>query len=75
MTLEAIEEIIQELPDEEKTALAAWLHEQDMKAWDDQIEKDFSAGGAGMALLEEVDEMIEPGNLESFKVTRPRARP
>ncbi len=72
MTVEAIKELIEHLPPEEQTVLACWMSERDSKAWDDQIEQDFSAGGAGMALLEEVDSQIEAGNLRPFKVTRPR---
>jgi hypothetical protein len=72
MSVEAIKELIEHLPPEEQTALAAWMSERDSKAWDDQIEQDFSSGGAGMALLEEVDAQIEAGNLQSFRVTRPR---
>ena len=68
MTLEAIKKAIEELPEEEKLALETWLKE----AWDAQIEKDFSPGGAGLALLDEVDAEIEAGNFEPFKVTRPR---
>jgi len=74
MTLSAIKEILQELPEEELTALAAWLNERDKKSWDLQIDKDFSPGGAGMALLEEVDKMIEHGDIGAFKVTRVRER-
>jgi len=51
MTLEAIKQAITELPEQEKSSLVAWLNEQDAKAWDNQIEEDFSEGGAGMALL------------------------
>ena len=68
MTLEAIKEAIIQLPEEERLALEAWLAD----AWDAQIEKDFSPGGAGLALLEEVDAQIEAGNFDLFKVTRPR---
>ncbi|MBZ5625910.1 MAG: hypothetical protein LAQ69_45555 [Acidobacteriia bacterium] len=68
MTLEAIKEAIVQLPEEERLALESWL----AKAWDAQIENDFSPGGAGMALLEEVDAQIEAGNFGHFKVTRPR---
>lgn len=51
MTLDGIKEAIEELPDTERTSLAAWLNEQDSRAWDRQIETDFSEGGAGMSLL------------------------
>ena len=70
MTVEAIKELIEHLPPEEQTVLASWMSERDSRAWDDQIEQDFSPGGAGMVLLEEVDSQIEAGNLQPFKVTR-----
>ena len=69
MTLEAIKQAITELPELEKTSLVAWLNEQDAKAWDNQIEEDFSEGGAGMALLERWDAEIKAGRsvpLEEF---------
>jgi hypothetical protein len=50
VALESIKEAIVQLPEEERLALESWLAD----AWDAQIEKDFSPGGAGMALLEEV---------------------
>ena len=58
MTLEAIKQAIADLPEGEKISLVAWLTEQDAKAWDKQIEDDFSAGGAGSALLESWDAEI-----------------
>jgi len=61
MTLEAIKQAIIDLPEVEKTSLVAWLNEQDAKAWDKQIEADFSEGGAGMALLESWDAEIRNG--------------
>ena len=74
MTLEAIKEAIEQLPKEEKGALLDWLNQRDLREWDAQIEEDFSPGGAGMALLQDVDKRIEQGRLEEFKVTRPRER-
>ena len=74
MTLDAIKEAIERLPQPEKSALLDWLHERDQRDWAAQIEADFSPGGAGMALLREVDQQIEQGRLEEFKVTRPRER-
>ena len=55
MTVEAIKEAIAELPADTKTLLAAWVVEQDLMEWDRQIEKDFSPGGHGFALLEEAE--------------------
>lgn len=62
MTIDAIKELIEELPPEEQAHLASWMSERDSKAWDDQIEADFSPGGNGMALLENVDRQIESQN-------------
>ena len=53
MTLEAIKQAITDLSPDEKTRLAAWVLQQDMREWDHQIEEDFSPGGRGMAMLEE----------------------
>jgi len=59
MTLDAIKQAIAGLPDTDKASLVAWLNEQDAKAWDGQIEADFSEGGAGAALLETWDAEIK----------------
>ena len=45
--LKAIQEAIEQLPAEQQTILASWLSERDWKARDEQIERDFSAGGRG----------------------------
>ena len=77
MTLEAIKQAIAELPEQEKTSLVAWLNEQDAKAWDKQIEEDFSEGGAGMALLETWDAEIKTArsvSLEEFLAQREKGR-
>jgi hypothetical protein len=77
MTLEGIKQAIAELPEREKTSLVAWLNEQDAKAWDMQIEDDFSEGGAGMAMLKEWDAEIKTGKsipLEEFLAQREKAQ-
>jgi len=61
MTLDALEEAVAELQPEERTALANWLNEQDMDEWDRQIQADFSEGGRGMHLLEDVREDVRSG--------------
>ena len=61
MTLEAIKEAITDLTADEKTRLAAWLLKQDMEEWNRQIERDFSPGGRGMALLEEAEADVREG--------------
>ncbi len=45
MAAEAIKELIEHLPQEEQDVLAA---QRNSSEWDDQIERDFSPGGAGM---------------------------
>ncbi len=76
MTLEVIKRAIAELPEPEKTSLVAWLNEEDAKAWDKQIEGDFSEGWAGMALLERWDAEIKAAGsipLEEFLAERETA--
>lgn len=58
MTLATIKEAIEQLPPEEQTILASWLSERDWKAWDEQIEHDFSPGGHVMPLLAELEREI-----------------
>ncbi|PYU96509.1 MAG: hypothetical protein DMG25_01710 [Acidobacteria bacterium] len=55
MTLDEIKDRINELSDGDRAELAAWLLSVDREAWDRQIEADFSPGGAGKELLDEVD--------------------
>ena len=64
MTLAAIKDAIEKLSDEERAALASWLASMEAQAWDAQITKDFSPGGRGMKLMEEVDAQIKQGNYE-----------
>jgi hypothetical protein len=64
MTIEAIKDAIAELPLDEKTRLAAWLVQQDLREWDRQIGEDFSAGGRGMALLEEAEADVREGRVQ-----------
>jgi len=62
MKLADLKSVITELSDQERAELAAWLLSLDREAWDRQIEADFSPGGAGMNLLDEVDSAIERGD-------------
>ncbi len=61
MTLEALKEAIAELPREEKTALASWLNEQEMDAWDRQMQQDFSPGGGGAHVVDQVKAAVRAG--------------
>ncbi len=77
MTLQAIKQAITELPESEKSSLVVWLNEQDAKAWDRQIEEDFSASGSGMALVEKWDAEINAEKtlpMEDFLAHREKVR-
>jgi hypothetical protein len=74
MTVEAIKVAIGELPADEKTRLAAWLLQQDLKEWDSQIEEDFSPGGRGMALLEEAEADVRLGRARPMEDFLARAK-
>jgi hypothetical protein len=67
MTIEAIKDEIEHLSPEGKAALAAWIVEQDLTSWDEQMSADFSPGGAGMALLEAVDAEFRDGRVRPME--------
>jgi hypothetical protein len=56
MTLDAIKEAIERLPEDERRNLADWFEDMEDTAWDDQIERDFSTGGRGAQFLREVQQ-------------------
>jgi hypothetical protein len=66
MTVEAIKEAITLLPEYERHSLAAWLNELDYDDWDRQMAADFSPGGRGMTLVEQVKRDIAAGKAVPF---------
>jgi hypothetical protein len=72
MDLRRIQHVIEELPAEEQTALAAWIVDRDRSRWDAQIEHDFSPGGAGMELLDRVKKQVGDGLSRPLSEGRPR---
>jgi hypothetical protein len=54
MDLVDIQNAIEELPKDQQAALAAWLAERDQTDWEAEIERDFSPGGPGMSVIEEM---------------------
>lgn len=56
-----IQHVIEELPAEEQAALAAWIVDRDRARWNEEIERDFSPGGAGMELLDKVKNQVRDG--------------
>jgi hypothetical protein len=73
MTLAEIQHAIEELPEDEQTELATWVAERYHPGWDEQIERDFSPGGAGMELLQHVKEQVQKGESRPFAAGRRRA--
>jgi hypothetical protein len=67
MTVEAIKDAIVHLSEPERKQLADWLEELEEEAWDRQIEHDFSPGGRGVHLLEEVKADINAGRTKPMK--------
>ena len=62
MNVEMIKSAIEGLSEPERRALAEWLIELEERAWDAEIERDFSPGGGrGHTLIQEIDREIESG--------------
>jgi len=72
MDLSDIQQAIETLPVDEKTALLDWLAARNLFEWDREIELDFSPGGRGMNLLGVVKEQVHRGESTPFDETRPR---
>lgn len=62
MNLTQIQHEIEQLPEDQRMRLVAWLAQHDNAVWDEEIESDFSLGGAGMELLERVKSQVRNGN-------------
>ena len=66
MNLAEIQHVSEELPEKDQTALASWIASRDRARWDEEIERDFSPGGAGMELLENVKQRVRQGRSRPF---------
>jgi hypothetical protein len=66
MTVSEIQRAIEDLPEDEQKRLATWIAERDRTVWDAELERDFSAGGAGSALLEDVRQRVRDGKSLPF---------
>jgi hypothetical protein len=62
MTIEAIKDAIQQLPEEERTSLAAWLNALEYDERDKKMVQDFSPGGRGMQWAEDAKQELAEGN-------------
>ncbi len=74
MDLAEIQRAIETLPKDQQAALVAWLSARDQAEWDAEIERDFSPGGAGVALLEEMKADARAGKFRPFEQGRPQQR-
>ena len=72
MGLSEIQHAIEELPAEQQASLAVWLTERDRRHWDAELEQDFSAGGAGMGLLDRVKAQVDRGESKPMAEGRER---
>lgn len=52
--MDAIKAAITELPEDERRSLIAWLNGLDYDGWDQEMVEDFSPGGRGRHLVEQV---------------------
>jgi hypothetical protein len=62
MSLAEIEKAVDELSSKELTKLAAYIARRDKRAWDQEIEGDFSRGGKHEKALEKIDAEIDSGD-------------
>ena len=67
MTVEDIKAAIEQLPEPERLELAYWFDAMKNRAWDAEMERDFSPGGRVMRLLEEVEADICEGRVKPMQ--------
>ena len=56
-----IQQAILSLPDSERVSILHWLIQMDRKLWDKEIETDFSEGGPGVKLTEQIKNDYKSG--------------
>ena len=61
MTLQAIKEAIENLPEDERRKLADWFEAMEDAVWDEEITRDFSNGGRGGAFLQKLQKEATEG--------------
>jgi hypothetical protein len=61
MTLEAIQEAIQHLSEEERRKLVGWFERMEEAALDEELKRDFGPGGSGERLAEQIQREISEG--------------
>jgi hypothetical protein len=66
VSLAEIEKAVDALSSEELAKLAAYISRHDKLVWDEEIGRDFSAGGKHAAAIEKIDAEIDAGNFTSL---------
>jgi hypothetical protein len=61
MTLEAIQEAIKHLSEEERRKLAGWFEGMEEAAWDEELKRDFAPGGRGERLVNDIQREVSEG--------------
>jgi hypothetical protein len=77
MTLEAIKEAIQHLPENERCQLAGWFDAMEETAWDEYMRRDFAPGGKGERLAKQIQQEISRGTARPLEegLAKRRRRP
>jgi hypothetical protein len=73
MDLAEIQHAIEALPKDQQAALAAWIADRDQAEWEAEIERDFSPGGRGGTLIEEMKADASAGKFRPFEESRPHS--
>src|SRR5204863_8398418 len=73
MSLAEIEKAVDALSPKDLANLAAYIARHDKLAWDEEIERDFSADGKHADSPKKIDAQIEAGNFTPFPCLRQRA--
>ena len=68
LTVAAIKNAINQLPEEDKASLASWLTVQTMDAWEQEMQQAFSTGGRGAAFLEQAKSEAADANVRPLAV-------
>lgn len=72
MTLKALKNAIEQLPEPEQHELLAWREEREQRAWDAEMERDFAPGGRAASLADRVKRDVQSGK---FTPLVPRRNP
>lgn len=67
MTLQAIKEAIQHLPEDERRQLAGWFDAMEEAAWDEEMKRDFAPGGRGERLAKQIQREISEGQAQPLE--------